>query len=105
MSGEEDDLSTHLTAETDDILSQQALSKADSMAMTASRMSRKVGARLLIVFTKSGHQALLMSKWRPPVPILAIFVPRLESSGVNWTIRRASTIAERAATVADVAER
>lgn len=41
VSGEGDDLSTHLTANTDDILSQNQLSRADSMAMAASRMARK----------------------------------------------------------------
>lgn len=41
VSGDVDDLSTHLTADMDDILSQNQLSRADSMAMAASRMARK----------------------------------------------------------------
>lgn len=45
ISGEGDDLSTHLTADLDDILSQNQLSRADSMAMAASRMARKARRR------------------------------------------------------------
>ncbi len=47
------------------------MSPAEAVAMAACALAEKVRAALLITFTNSGSTARLVSKYRPPCPILA----------------------------------
>jgi pyruvate kinase len=47
---------------------------AQALSSAASRLARDVNAAALVVFTRSGYSARLLSKERPPVPIYA-FTP------------------------------
>lgn len=91
--------------------------KLESLASSAVRAADKVGAKLIIVFTESGeacsaalHTPLvsllvsghwmvsagrtagLVSKYRPPVPILTLVVPTLKcTDGLRWTLEGRAT--------------
>jgi len=62
------------------------LSKLESMASSAVRAAEKVGAALIVVYTQSGAAASLVSKYRPPIPIVALVIPRLASDGMAWRL-------------------
>ena len=62
------------------------LSKLESMASSAVRAAEKVGAALVVVYTQSGAAASLVSKYRPPIPIVALVIPRLASDGMAWRL-------------------
>ena len=62
------------------------LSARESMASTLVRVAEKTGAKLIVVFTRSGRHAAAVAKWRPGVPILALFPPTLRATGVRWSI-------------------
>jgi pyruvate kinase len=65
----------------------KGLSARESMASTLVRVAEKTGAKLVVVFTKSGRHAAAVAKWRPGVPILALFPPQLHAAaGVRWRI-------------------
>ena len=69
-----------LTAEYEGKLSQE-----ESLASSAVRAADKVGAAIIIAFTQTGRTARLISKYRPPMPILTVVVPRLVSDNISWT--------------------
>jgi pyruvate kinase len=48
------------------------LSTPEAVCETAVSLSRLVGAQAIVVFTESGHTAMLLAHHRPPVPILAL---------------------------------
>jgi len=48
------------------------LSTPEAVCETAVSLSRLVGAQAIIVFTESGHTAMLLAHHRPTVPILAL---------------------------------
>lgn len=62
------------------------LSKLESVASSAVRAAQKVAARLIVVYTQSGHAAALVAKYRPPVPIMTLVIPRLTSDGMSWKL-------------------
>jgi pyruvate kinase len=62
------------------------LSARESMASTLVRVAEKTGAKLIVIFTRSGRHAAAVAKWRPNVPILALFPPTLRGDGVRWAI-------------------
>lgn len=64
------------TEETEKIASDyiRGNSYAEALADAACRASDDIGAKVLIAFTRSGFTALLVSKFRPKVPIIA-FTP------------------------------
>ena len=62
------------------------MSKLESVASSAVRAAQKVAARLIIVYTQSGHAAALVAKYRPPVPIMTLVIPRLTSDGMSWKL-------------------
>lgn len=43
-------------------------------------------AALVLVYTQSGQAAHLVAKYRPPVPIVALVIPRLSSDGMSWKL-------------------
>jgi pyruvate kinase len=45
-----------------------------------------VAASLIIVYTHTGKTAQLVSKYRPPMPILTLVVPRLVSNSLKWKL-------------------
>ncbi|KAK4749864.1 hypothetical protein SAY87_027313 [Trapa incisa] len=54
------------------------------------RSAVKVKAAIIVVFTSSGRAARLIAKYRPPMPIVAIVVPRLRSNSLRWTFTGSS---------------
>lgn len=48
------------------------LSTPDAICETAVALSSLVGAQAIVVFTESGHTAMLLARHRPTVPILAL---------------------------------
>ena len=62
------------------------LSKLESVASSAVRAAQKVAAKLIVVYTQSGHAAALVAKYRPPVPIMTLVIPRLTSDGMSWKL-------------------
>ncbi|KAJ6805741.1 pyruvate kinase 1, cytosolic-like [Iris pallida] len=57
----------------------QPMSHAESVASSAVRAAVKVKAAAIVVFTSSGKAARLIAKYRPPMPVLAVVIPRLVS--------------------------
>ena len=62
------------------------LSKLESVASSAVRAAQKVAAKLIVVYTQSGRAAALVAKYRPPVPIMTLVIPRLTSDGMSWKL-------------------
>ncbi|GBF87464.1 pyruvate kinase [Raphidocelis subcapitata] len=62
------------------------LSKIDSIASSAVRAADKVKASLIVVYTHTGRTAQLVAKYRPPMPILTLVVPRLVSDSLHWRL-------------------
>ncbi|QDZ22737.1 pyruvate kinase [Chloropicon primus] len=56
----------------------------ESLASTAVRTAHKVNAEMIIVITKEGTTARLVSKYRPSIPILAVAVPVLSTNNLAW---------------------
>jgi pyruvate kinase len=50
----------------------EALDFPDAVAASACRIAVDIGAKAVIAFTQSGFTACLISKYRPPVPIIAV---------------------------------
>ena len=62
------------------------LSKVESIASSAVRAAVKINAKLLVVFTHSGHTSHLVAKYRPKMPILTLVVPRIKSNALTWKL-------------------
>eukprot|EP00882_Tetradesmus_deserticola_P000941 GHRQ01001021.1.p1 GENE.GHRQ01001021.1~~GHRQ01001021.1.p1 ORF type:complete len:630 (+),score=269.85 GHRQ01001021.1:216-2105(+) len=58
----------------------------ESLASSAVRAAGKVQADLIIVYTATGRTAQLVAKYRPPMPILTLVVPRLVNDGIRWRL-------------------
>ncbi|OAY40245.1 pyruvate kinase 1, cytosolic isoform X1 [Manihot esculenta] len=63
----------------------EPMSHAESVASSAVRAAIKAKAALIVVFTSSGRAARLIAKYRPPVPVFAVVIPRLRSNSLKWT--------------------
>ncbi|EOY09026.1 Pyruvate kinase family protein isoform 1 [Theobroma cacao] len=68
----------------------EPMSHAESVASSAVRSAIKVKAAIIVVFTSSGGAARLIAKYKPPVPVLAIVVPRLKTISFKWTFTGSS---------------
>ncbi|XWS43064.1 hypothetical protein CRYUN_Cryun16bG0069200 [Craigia yunnanensis] len=68
----------------------EPMSHAESVASSAVRAAIKVKAAIIVVFTSSGRAARLIAKYKPPVPVLAIVVPRLKTNSFKWTFTGSS---------------
>ena len=60
------------------------LSEEDALASSAVRAADKVDARLIVCFTETGRTASNLAKFRPPMPILTVVVPKLISNTISW---------------------
>ena len=49
-------------------------------------MRSPVQSKLIVVFASSGKTASLVAKYRPPMPIMCLVVPRLKSRTLSWTM-------------------
>lgn len=67
------------------------LSKLESLASSAVRAADKVQADMIVVYTNTGKTAQLVAKYRPPMPIVTLVVPRLVSNGLSWTLEGRAT--------------
>eukprot|EP01025_Chloroclados_australasicus_P059869 TRINITY_DN7603_c0_g2_i3.p1 TRINITY_DN7603_c0_g2~~TRINITY_DN7603_c0_g2_i3.p1 ORF type:complete len:756 (-),score=102.15 TRINITY_DN7603_c0_g2_i3:382-2541(-) len=56
----------------------------EALASSAVRAADKIDAKLLIVITDTGRTASLVSKYRPPVPILTVVAPKIKSDQTAW---------------------
>ncbi|XP_065854854.1 pyruvate kinase 2, cytosolic-like [Euphorbia lathyris] len=63
----------------------EPMSEAESVASSAVRTAMKVHAAIIVAFTSSGRAARLIAKYRPPVPVFAIVIPKLRSDSLKWT--------------------
>ncbi|KAJ0973113.1 hypothetical protein J5N97_021072 [Dioscorea zingiberensis] len=62
----------------------EQMSHAESVASSAVRAAIKVNAAVIVVFTSSGRAARLVAKYRPPMPVLALFMSSSDlSSGTT----------------------
>jgi pyruvate kinase len=61
------------------------MSPLESLASSAVRTAKKVGATLIIVLTRGGTTAKLVAKYRPSVPILSVAVPVLTTDSLTWS--------------------
>ena len=62
------------------------MSKVESIASSAVRSAEKINAGLIVVFAQSGRTASLVSKYRPPMPVISVVVPTLHSSKLGWKL-------------------
>ncbi|KAK9862304.1 hypothetical protein WJX84_005516 [Apatococcus fuscideae] len=67
------------------------MSKLESVASSAVKAADKVAASLIIVFTNTGTTAALVSKYRPPMPILTLVVPHVKSNSLSWKLEGRAT--------------
>ncbi|MQL83674.1 hypothetical protein Taro_016158 [Colocasia esculenta] len=63
----------------------EPMSHEESVASSAVRAAIKVKAGVIVVLTTSGRAAKLVAKYRPPMPILAVVVPRLRVNSMKWS--------------------
>ncbi|KAG2497916.1 hypothetical protein HYH03_004180 [Edaphochlamys debaryana] len=63
------------------------MGKLESIASSAVRAAEKVKASLIVVYTHTSRVAQLVAKYRPPMPILTLVVPRLTSDGLHWKLQ------------------
>uniref|UniRef100_A0A383WJV2 Pyruvate kinase n=2 Tax=Tetradesmus obliquus TaxID=3088 RepID=A0A383WJV2_TETOB len=67
------------------------LSKLESLASSAVRTAGNTKADLIVVYTATGRTAQLVAKYRPPMPILTLVVPRLINDGIRWRLEGKAT--------------
>jgi len=62
------------------------LSPLESLASSAVQTANKAAATLIVVLTRGGTTAKLVSKYRPRVPILSVVVPVLTTDSFDWKV-------------------
>ncbi|KAL4459021.1 hypothetical protein ABPG75_013886 [Micractinium tetrahymenae] len=62
------------------------MTKLESLASSATRTAEKINAGLIIVMVQSGRTVSLVAKYRPPMPIMAVVVPKLTSTWLGWQL-------------------
>uniref|UniRef100_F6HLQ8 Pyruvate kinase n=1 Tax=Vitis vinifera TaxID=29760 RepID=F6HLQ8_VITVI len=50
------------------------------------RTAVNVNAAMIVAFTSTGGAPRLIAKYRPPVPVLAVVIPRLKTNSLKWTL-------------------
>ena len=63
------------------------LSQSEALASSAVRAASKTGAAMIVVFTRTGHTARLVSKYRPNMPIVSLVIPRVQQNSIRWVLR------------------
>ncbi|KAG5574833.1 hypothetical protein H5410_054967 [Solanum commersonii] len=63
----------------------EPMTHLESIASSAVRAAIKVKASVIICFTSSGRAARLIAKYRPPMPVLSVVIPRLKTNQLRWT--------------------
>ncbi|OIV90061.1 hypothetical protein TanjilG_21193 [Lupinus angustifolius] len=61
------------------------MSTLESMASAAVRTANCVNAALILVLTRGGTTAKLVSKYRPSMPILSVIVPEISTNYFEWS--------------------
>ncbi|CBI30102.3 unnamed protein product, partial [Vitis vinifera] len=64
----------------------EPMSHAESVASSAVRTAVNVNAAMIVAFTSTGGAPRLITKYRPPVPVLAVVIPRLKTNSLKWTL-------------------
>ncbi len=65
---------------------QPHMSKMESLASSTVRAAVKVEAGMIVVLTHNCRSAALLAKYRPPMPVLVLVVPKLRSDGLHWRL-------------------
>ncbi|KAF7146888.1 hypothetical protein RHSIM_Rhsim03G0083600 [Rhododendron simsii] len=63
----------------------EPMTHLESIASSAVRAAIKVKASVIICFTSSGRAARLIAKYRPPMPVLSVVIPRLKTNQLKWS--------------------
>ena len=63
------------------------LSQSEALASSAVRAASKTGAAMIVVFTRTGLTARLVSKYRPNMPIVSLVIPRVQQNSIRWVLR------------------
>ncbi|KAL2933527.1 Pyruvate kinase 1 cytosolic [Bienertia sinuspersici] len=63
----------------------EPMSHLESIGSSAVRAALKVKASVIICFTSSGRAARLLAKYRPPMPVLSVVIPRLKTNQLKWS--------------------
>lgn len=62
------------------------MSPLESLASSAVGTANQANASLIVVLTRGGTTAKLVSKYRPSVPILSVIVPVLTTDSFDWSV-------------------
>lgn len=62
------------------------MSPLESLASSAVRTANKAQATMIVVLTRGGTTAKLVSKYRPAVPVLSVVVPVLTTDSFDWMV-------------------
>ena len=62
------------------------VSQAEALASSAVRAGTKVGAKLIVVFTRTGETARMVSKYRAPMPVVSLVIPHLRQDSIRWVL-------------------
>ncbi|XP_022746741.1 pyruvate kinase, cytosolic isozyme-like [Durio zibethinus] len=61
------------------------MSPLESLASSAVRTANCIKASLILVLTKGGATAKLVSKYRPSMPILSMIIPEITTDSLEWS--------------------
>ncbi|KAJ8763162.1 hypothetical protein K2173_025547 [Erythroxylum novogranatense] len=61
------------------------MSPLESLASSAVKTANSIGAAFILVLTRGGTTAKLISKYRPSVPILSVVVPEIKTDSFEWS--------------------
>ena len=62
------------------------VSQAEALASSAVRAGTKVGAKMIVVFTRTGETARMVSKYRAPMPVVSLVIPHLRQDSIRWVL-------------------
>ena len=65
----------------------RGVSQSEALASSAVRAASKVRAAMIVVFTRTGHTARLVSKYRPNMPIVSLVIPRIKHDSIRWILQ------------------
>ena len=62
------------------------ISQAEALASSAVRAGTKVDAKMIIVFTRTGETARMVSRYRAPMPVISLVIPHLRQDSIRWVL-------------------